>query len=129
MGTYKITDRKSLKELLKKKGRQNRRFSIEVEHLDENTKRKFENDLNKFHSSCGCITGNYFLVIALVLFAAYFYFTGQAINNWKVIIQGFFALSIAALLGKFIGKLIDGFKFKKTVEKLSYELFTAQSSR
>ena len=123
MDTYKIIDRESLNVLLRNRVKQYGRFSIEVENMDENTKRKFENDLNKFHASCGCSTGNYFLITTLIIFTAYLYFTGQTINNWKVMIQGFFVLLIAALLGKFIGKLIDGFKFKKTIGKLSYELF------
>ena len=90
--------------------------------MNENKVRKFENDLNKFYTSCGCTAGNYFLITALILGVAYLYITGQAINNWKIIVQGFFILLIAAVLGKFIGKLMDGFKFKKTVEKLSREL-------
>ncbi len=124
MDTYKITGRESLNVLLKKRGGQYGRFSIEIENMDENTKRKFENDLNKFNASCGCSTGNYFLVTTLILYAAYLYFTGQSIYNWQIIIQGFFVLLTSAILGKFIGKLMDGFKFKKTVEKLDYELFT-----
>ena len=122
MDNYKITGRESLNILRYKKEKRYGRFIIEVADMDENKARKFENDLNKFHASCGCSTGNYFLIATLILFAAYLYFTGQTINNWKIIIQGFFILLIAAVLGKFIGKLMDGFKFKKTVEKLSNEL-------
>jgi len=120
---YRITGRESLDMLLKKKERRYGRFVIEVENMDENKARQFENDLNKFYASCGCSTGNYFLITTLVLCAAYLYITGRAISNWTIIIQGCFILFIAAVLGKFIGKLLDGFKFKKTVEKLSHELF------
>lgn len=122
MDIYKITDSESLNILLRTRERAYGRFIVEVENMDENTKRKFENDLNKFHASCGCSTGNYFLITTLILFTAYHIFTGQSINNWKMILQGFFVIAIAAVVGKFIGKLMDGFKFKKTIEKLSYEL-------
>ena len=119
---YRITSIESLNALLKKRGERYGRFVIEVKNLDQDKARKFENDLNKFYASCGCVTGDYFLIATLVLGATYLFATGQALNNWKVIIQGFFVLLIAAVLGKFIGKLIDGFRFRKTVEKLYREL-------
>lgn len=122
MDNYIITGKESLSLLRTKKEMRYARFIIDVENMDEDKARKFENDLTKFHASCGCTTGNYFLITALILGPAYLYITGQAVNNWKMVIQGFFILLIAAILGKFIGKLMFGFKFKKTVEKLSREL-------
>ncbi len=122
MDNYKIIDMESLNLLLKKKHQHYGRFIIEIENLDENKARKFENDLNKFHSSCGCTTGNYFLMVTLITCAAYIFITGEAINNWKIILQGFSILLIAAVLGKFTGKLMDGFKYKKTLQELSYEI-------
>ena len=119
---YRITGRESLNILLKKKGRQYGRLIIEVESMDQNKARKFEDDLNKVYASCGCITGDYFLIATLILGATYLSITGQTIDNWRIIIQGFFILLIAAVLGKFIGKLIDSFRFRKTVEKLCHEL-------
>ena len=122
MDNYTISGKESLNLLRTKKEKRYARFIIEVENIDENIARKFENDLTKFHASCGCTTGNYFLITTLILGAAYLYLTGQTVNNWKMIIQGFFILLSAAILGKFIGKLMYGFKFKKTVEKLGRQL-------
>ena len=122
IANYTITGIESLNALLKRRKGRHGRLIIEVKSLDQNKARKFENDLNKFYASCGCVTGDYFLIATLVLGATYLFITGQALDNWKIIIQGFFVLLIAAVLGKFIGKLIDGFKFRKTVEKLCREL-------
>lgn len=119
---YRITGRESLDPLLKKKEKRYGRFIIDIENMDDTKARKFENDLNKYHASCGCNTGNYFLIIALVLCISYIAITNQPVNNWKSIIQGFLILLIAALLGKFIGTLLDDFKFKKTIKKLYQEL-------
>ncbi len=120
---YRITDKGSLKALLKKKHKRYGKFTVDIEYMEDSKARKFETDLNKYYASCGCNTGNYFLMAALVLFVVHFYITGQTIYNWKIIVQGFIILSIAAVLGKFIGKVLDNFKFKKTVNKLSHELF------
>lgn len=120
---YNITDIDSLNKLLKKNGKRYGKFTIDIENMDDIKARKFETDLNKYYASCGCNTGNYFLIATLVLCVAYFYTTGQTINDWKIIVYGFFVLSIAAVLGKFIGKVMDNFKFKKTVKNLSLELY------
>ena len=74
---YRIIGRESLNMLLKKKEKRYGRFIIEVENMNENKVRKFENDLNKFYTSCGCTAGNYFLITALILGVAYLYITGQ----------------------------------------------------
>ncbi len=122
---YKITDIESLNNLLKGKGKGKGygKFTVDIKYLEDNKARKFETDLNKYYASCGCNTGNYFLIATLVLCIGYIYATGESINNWKIILYGFFVLSIAAVFGKFIGKIIDNFKFKKTVKNLSIELY------
>ncbi|MCZ6593714.1 MAG: hypothetical protein O6943_02240 [Bacteroidetes bacterium] len=119
---YNIIDKGSMETLLKKKHKRYGKFTVDIEHMEDSKARKFETDLNKYYASCGCNTGNYFLVAALVLFVVHFYITGQTIYNWKIIVQGFIILSIAAVLGKFLGKIIDNFKFKKTIKNLSLEL-------
>lgn len=105
-----------------KKGERCGRFTLDIESMDDAKAKKFENDLNKFNGSCGCDTGKYFLIAAFIAYAAYLFITGQPINNWKTIIQGFVILSIAAVLGKFIGKLMRGYQFKKTLNNLYREL-------
>ena len=120
MDTFKITGKDSLNILLRKRVGTFRRISIEIENIDEPTKQKFENDLNKFHASCGCSTGNYFLITTIILITIYLLFTGQTIINLKTIIQCFCALIFTAIFGKFTGKLLDRYKFKKAIQKLSY---------
>jgi len=119
---YKITDRESLNILLTKRKKRYRKFIIEVENMDQTKAKNFENDLNKFHASCGCTTGNYFLSTTLVLCAVYIYITGQTIFNWKIIMKGVIIFLIVAFIGKLAGKLMDGYKFKKTVKNIYQEL-------
>ncbi len=119
---YRITGRESLSMLRIKKGERYGRFILNIEDMNDVKAQKFENNLNKFYASCGCNTGQYFLVTALVLYAAYLFTTGQPIHNWKIIIQGFIILLAASVLGKCIGKLMDGYRFKKTVNSLYREL-------
>ena len=119
---FRITGRESLASLLKKNTRtEYKRIIVAVEHMEETKARKFENKLNKYYTSCGCSTGNYFLVTALVLCIIYLYFTDQALNNWLIYAQVFAVLLIAAVGGKLIGKLVDGFKFKQTLNRLNQE--------
>jgi len=120
--TYRITDRESLSILLMKKGVRYGRFVVDIENMDDDKAKKFENNLNKFHASCGCNMGQYFLIATLVLYAAYLFMTGQPVNNWRIIIQGFMILLAATVLGKFLGKLMDGYQFKKTINNLYQEL-------
>lgn len=120
--SYTITSSDSLKILLTKKKNRYRKFIVDVKNMDESRAKNFENDLNKFHTSCGCATGQYFLSTSLVLCALYICITKLPVINWRIITAGVTAFLIVAFTGKITGKLIDGYKFKKTVEKLSYEL-------
>lgn len=120
--TYRITGRESLNVLMMKKGERYGRFILDIEGMDDAKAKKFENDLNTFYASCGCDTGNYFLIATFVSYAAYLFITEQPIHTWKIIIQGFVLLSVAAVLGKYIGKLMDGYRFKKTISNLYQEL-------
>ena len=119
---YKITSRESLNILLTRRKNRYQKFIIDVDNMDETKAKNFENDLNKFHASCGCATGKYFLSTSIVLFATYIFITELPINNWKIIMQGVTVFLIVAFIGKMVGKLKDSYKFKKTIEKLSHEL-------
>ena len=119
---YKITGKESLKILLTKKKNRYQKFIMDVDSMDETKAKNFENDLNKFHASCGCATGKYFLSTSIVLFATYIFITELPINNWKIIMQGVTVFLIVGFIGKLAGKRMDGNNFKKTVEKLSHEL-------
>ena len=120
--TYIITGIDSLQMLRTKKKNQYKKFVIASEKLDEIKSRKFENDLNKFHASCGCSTGNYFLSTSIVLCAIYFLVTGLPGINWKLIAEVLSVLAIIAIIGKITGKMLDGKKFNKTVQNLYQEL-------
>lgn len=90
--------------------------------MEEIKAKKFENDLNKFHGSCGCETGKYFLSTSIVLCAAFISYIKLPLNDWEIIAKGIALFLIVAFIGKFIGKWMDRLKFNKTIEKLSYEL-------
>ena len=120
--TYSITGIESLQTLRTKRRKRYNKFIIAIENIDETKARKFENDLNKFHASCGCNTGNYFLSTSMVLCAIYFLVNGFPAVNWKLIAEILSALAAVALIGKIVGKILDGRKFNKTVEKLYQEL-------
>ena len=120
--SYRITGRESLSMLRTKKGERYGKFILDIQNMDDVKAKKFENDLNKFYASCGCDTGQYFLVATLVLYAAYLFVAGQPINNWGIIIQGFIILSAASVLGTCFGKLMDGYRFKRTINTLYQEL-------
>jgi hypothetical protein len=120
--TYVITDIDSLQLLRTKKKMQYKKFVIVHEKLDANKTQKFENDLNRFHASCGCNTGNHFLSTSIVLCAIYFLITGLPDINWKLIAEILSVLVLIAVIGKVAGKILDGKKFNKTVENLYQEL-------
>ncbi len=120
--TYKITDRESLNMLLTKRKNRYRKFKLDVDNMDETKAKNFENDLNKFHASCGCATGKYFLITTIVLCAVYIFITKLPINNWKIIMQVGTVFLIVAFIGKLTGKLTDARKFKKTIKNIYQEL-------
>ena len=120
--TYIITGIDSLQMLRTKKKNQYKKFVIASEKIDETKARKFENDLNKFHASCGCNTGNYFLSTSIALCAIYFLITGLPDINWKLIAEILSVLAIIATIGKITGKILDGKKFNTTVQNLYQEL-------
>ena len=120
---YRITGRESLNILLTKRKNRYQKFIMDVANMDEIKAKNFENDLNKFHASCGCTTGQNFLRTSLVLCVAYILIKELPINNWEIIMQVGAIFLIVSFIGKLAGKLMDGYKFKKTVEKLSHELF------
>lgn len=119
---YKITGKQSLELLMKGIKVNVNRFVVEADSLNELQRRKFENELNKYYSSCGCTTGNYFLVTSLILCLIYVLASGVDISNWKIIIEGFLILFAASVIGKFAGKFADRLKFRKTVVRLNGEL-------
>jgi len=122
MSPYLITGIESLQTLRTKRKNHYKKFIIEVENFNETKARKYEIELNKFHASCGCNTGNYFLSTSLVLIAIYFLIIGFPEVNWRLIAEIFSFLFIAALIGKVTGKLLDRKRFNKRVENLYQEL-------
>lgn len=121
-GLYKITNRESLILLLTKRRKRFRKFVVDIETLQESKSKRFENDLNKYHGSCGCTTGNYFLSIAIVLSAIVIYIWRMPILNWKIITPVILIYVLVGIAGKLTGKLVDAHKFKKTVKDLFQEL-------
>lgn len=119
---YIITGKDSLNILFTKRRKRYRKFNVQVKGMDDIKAKNFENDLNKFHASCGCTTGNYFLSTTIILSFVYITFTKQTLFNWKIVIQVFFIYLFAAFIGKLIGKLMDSYKFKKTIVNLYHEL-------
>lgn len=119
---YIITGKDSLNTLFTKRTKRYRKFKMEVKGMDDIKAKNVENNLNKYHASCGCTTGNYFLSTTIILSLVYIIFINKTLFNWKIFIQVFFIYLIAAFIGKFFGKLMDNYKFKKTIENLYHEL-------
>lgn len=116
--TYLITGVESLHMLRTKRKKRYKRFVITSDRIDKTTAQKFENNLNRFHSSCGCNTGNHFLSTAIVLGALYFLVNGFPDINWILIAKIISGLALIALIGKITGRIMDAIKFDRTVEDL-----------
>ena len=119
--TYLITGIESFQVLRTNRKKQYKKFVIVSEKLDDTKARNYENDLNKFHASCGCNTGSHFLTTSIVLCTIYFLVTGLPSINWKLIAEILSVLAFMAFVGKITGKILDSKKFNKTVENLYQE--------
>jgi hypothetical protein len=121
-GLYTITDRKSLDFLLTKRRKRYRKFVVAIESLEDPKAKYFEDNLNKYHASCGCTTGNHFLSTAIVLSAIVIFIMKVPVLNWKMIIPIILLYLVVGITGKITGKVMDAYKFRKTVESLFREL-------
>lgn len=96
------------------------RIILNIDHMPQDEKQKWEQKLTNDYFNCGCKTG---AVGALLLLFAYLFFIilNEGISNilnWQILLKLIAALIIGGILGKAAGLLFSKLKFKINITKL-----------
>lgn len=116
-----IKDIDEINILIKKRKYNFSEIVIDLPYFTVEENKKYSDKINKYYLSCGCETGTYFMIFA-ILFATIIsvcelFFKATPLL-WGIIYSVIFVL-ISAIIGKLTGLLIAKIRLHKTFKKIN----------
>lgn len=104
---------------------------LELDGLSGDTKKCFEQKLNRYKSRCGCEVGSWFLFGALIVECGYLIYQGISsglVFRWRSVLVFLGVLIMMALVGKVLGMILYRLMYIKTVVQIIRHLYSLNFS-
>ncbi len=91
---------------------------FEIDSIDLEFKKDWENKINRYYKSCGCGEGKVFVLLFLLIGIGNLYFQNSFYFSISNLISVFITCLIGAFIGKAYGKFMAFIQLKKVVNQL-----------
>lgn len=96
------------------------KIELSIDHLPSEENSQWEYKLNKHYFDCGCNKGAIGVIVAIVIYLIYLFFSSdlEYLFQWSTLIYLLLAGIIGGSIGKIFGLLNARLQFRKTIRSL-----------